>query len=376
MTSAERVVGEIGEKINELQAGLSRQPWRTASKTVFTNALDKSIGNIQNINKLFEDLVENIEKDPKEGSPDLRPFLKEVEKLLAMLEKNLKFEKQKKSNAKTVNVLEKEEIPELYADLEQRILGMLLKARYSLERASIFLRREGFTPLTGNGTAKQVMQILERKEDELQELRGKYEDIRKKSYLGYFEEDSIADLEHELGDIGRKMALSADEVGKTITFHKSQVEYVENSYAELKQKIDSLEELFFVYSEKSGELIKNLKKERDYAKSVVLDVEHETLQLRSSYTNELLGLQENKLAAKAEAEKKFAAELKKLHRQVSEQSDLVRHFRKIAEDKLKKEHGLEEQVKKLSLLLKTKEKHDTVKKQLLKKTRKTLKKKK
>ncbi len=375
MASAEKVVGEIGEKINELQAGISRQPWRNASKTVFTNALDKSIDNMQDINKLFADLAESIEKDPKEGSPDLRPFLKEVEKLLAMLEKNLKFEKQKKSNAKTVNVLEEEEIPELYADLEQRILGMLLKARYSLERASIFLRREGFTPLTGNGTAKQVMQILERKEDELQDLRGKYEDIRKKSYLGYFEEDSIADLEHELNDLGRKMAVSADEVGKTIAFHKSQVEYVENSYAELKQKIDSLEELFFVYSEKSGELIKNLKKERDYAKSIVLDVEHETLQLRSSYTNELLGLQQSRLSAKAEAEKKFEVELKKLRRQVSEQNDLVSHFRKIAEDKLKKEHNLEEQVKKLSLLLKTKEKHDTVKKQLLKK-RKTSKKKK
>ena len=376
MASAEIIVGEIGEKINELQAGISRQPWRNASKTVFTNALDKSIDNMQDINKLFADLAEGIEKDPKEGSPDLKPFLKELEKLLAMLEKNLKFEKQKKSNAKTVNVLEEEEIPELYADLEQRILGMLLKARYSLERASIFLRREGFTPLTEKGTAKQVMQILERREDELHDLREKYEDIRKKSYLGYFEEDSVADLEHELGDIGRKMAVSADEVGKTITFHKSQVEYVENSYAELKQKIDSLEELFFVYSEKSGELIKNLKKERDYAKSVVLDVEHETLQLRNSYTNELLGLQQTKLSAKAEAEKKFETDLKKLRRQVSEQNDLVNHFKKIAEDKLKKEHHLEEEVKKLSLLLKTKEKHEAVKKQLLKKKQRKAKKKK
>ncbi len=370
MVSAERIVGEIGEKINELQAGLSRQPWRTASKTVFTNALDKSIENMHGINMLFEDLVENIEKDPKEGSPDLKPFLKELEKLLAMLEKNLKFEKQKKSNAKTVNELEEEEIPELYADLEQRILGMLLKARYSLERASIFLRREGYTPLTGKGTAKQVMQVLERKEDELQELRGKYEDIRKKSYLGYFEEDSVADLEHELGDIGRKMALNADEVGKTIAFHKSQVEYVESSYAELKQKIDSLEELFFVYTEKSGELIKNLKKERDYAKNVVLDVEHETLQLRNSYTNELLGLQKSRLAAKEEAGKKFETELKKLRRQVVEQTDLLSHFKKIAEDKLKKEHNLEEKVKKLSLLLKTKEKHESVKKSFKKKKKK------
>ncbi len=376
MTGSEKLAGEIGEKINTLQANLSRRPWRNSGRTVFANSLDESIENLQDINKLFEGVAENIEKNPKEGSPNLRPFLKELEKLLAMLEKNLRFEKQKKSNAKTVNELEQEETPELYADLEQRILGILLKARYSLERTSIFLRRQGFTPLTGTGTAKQVMQVLERKEDELQNLREKYEDIRKKSYLGYFEEDSVADLEQELGDLGRKMTLGADEVGKTVAFHKNQMEYVENSYAELKQKIDSLEEFFFAYSEKSGELIKNLKKERDYAKSIVLDVEHETLQLRNSYTNELLGMQESRLSAKAEAEKKFEAELKKLHKEVSEKSDLLIHFKKIAEDKLKKEHDLEEKVKKLSMLLKTKEKHETVKRQLLKKKQRKGKKKK
>ena len=38
MTGSEKLVGEIVEKINELQAGLSRQPWRNASRIVFTNA--------------------------------------------------------------------------------------------------------------------------------------------------------------------------------------------------------------------------------------------------------------------------------------------------------------------------------------------------
>jgi len=364
MVQAEKLVTEIGEKINGLQQGISRQPWRNASRTVFANALDKSASELEELHKLFSHAVEEMEKDPKEGKPELRPFLKETERLLAVLEKNLRFEKQKKSKAKTVNVLEKEETPDLYADLEQQVLGILLKARYALERMTIFLRKQGLTPLTEKTGAKQVMQILERKEDELQQLREKYEDVRKKSYLGFLEEETVADLEHEMGELGKRMALSADELAKSISFHRSQIEYIENSYAELKQKLDNLEETFFAYNEKSGELIKDLKKERDYAKKVVLDVEHETLQLRNTYTRELLNLQESRLAAKQEAGKKFLQELKRLQRQLAEQTDLTRHFKKVAEDKLKKEHELEEKVKKITMLLKTKEKHEHVKRQL------------
>jgi len=358
-------VVEIGGRIDELQQSISRQPWRNASRPVFVNSLEKSLDDLQQLYKVFYETFEEIKGNPKEGRPDLLPFLREMEKTIDVLEKNYKFEKQKKARAITVNVLEKEETPALYADLEQKILGMLLKARYSLERMSIFLRKEGLSPLTEKSTAKQVMQILERKEDELQSLREKYEDARKKTYLGYLEEETVADMEHDLTELGRRMALSADDLGKSLGYYKSQIEYIESNFAELKQKLDSLQEAFSAYGEKTSELIRDLKKERDYAKKIVLDVEHETLKLRNTYSKELLGLQESKLAAKQEAEKHFEAELRKLQKQLAEQGDLLGHFRKIAEDKLKKEHELEEKVSHLTLLLKTKEKHEAVKRQLL-----------
>ncbi len=376
MARDEKLVFEIGEKIDELQKSISQHPWRNASRIVFANALEKSVSGLEELQKLFAEAVSEINRDPKEGKPDLKPFLKELEKLLEVLEKNQRFERQKKAKAGVVNELEKQETPELYADLEQRILGLLLKARYSLERMTIFLRKQGLKPLTQKSSARQVMHVLERKEDELQDLREKYEGIRKKSYLGYLEEESIADLEQELGKLSRSMTLGADELEKSVSFHRSQIEYIENSYAELKQKVSTLEENFLNYSEKSEELIKNLKKERDYAKKIVLDVEHETLQLRNTYTRELLSLEETKLAAKKEAEKKFEAENKRLRREVLEQADLLKHFRKIAEDRLKKEHELEERIKKLTLIAKTQEKHENVKKALKGKTGKKKKRKK
>ncbi|MBN2067541.1 MAG: hypothetical protein JW744_03675 [Candidatus Diapherotrites archaeon] len=361
MAGRETVIVEIGERIKEAQQNISDRPWKAASRPAFLAALEKSVSDLAELHSLFSRIVGEMDKNPEPGKPEVKPFLEELEKLLKLLKRNLEMEKGKRSTAKTANELDKEETPELYADLQHKILASLLKARYALEKTTIFLRRQGFEPITDKSTAKQVMEVLSRKEEELQELREKYENIRKRSYLGYFEEGTVADLEQELGDLAKRMALSANELGKSISFHRSQIEYIENSYAELKQKLDSLEELFSQYSEKSEELIKSLKKERDYAKKIVLDVEHETLQLRNTYTREMLNLQETKLAVKREAERKFSEEIKKLARQLSEQQDLARHFRKVAEDKLKKEHELEEKVKQLTLLCKTKEKHEAVK---------------
>ena len=360
---AESGVAEIGKAIDELQGGISSQPWRAMSRPAFTAALEKSREELQQLQQLFEAAFESIGKEPKTGKPDLAPFMQELGALLGLLDKNIAFEREKKSKAKTANVLEKEESPELYAELEQRVLAFLLKARYTLERVFIFFRKEGLTPVTDRSTAQQIMEVLRRKEDELQELRGKYEDIRKKSYLGYFEEGTVADMEQQMGELGRTMALLSDEAGKSINFYRNQIDYIEGSYAELKQKVESVQETFLQYSKKSEDLIKALKKERDYAKKVVLDVEHETLQLRSTYTQEMLNLQENKLSAKMEAERKLGGQIKKLQQRLAEQEDLAKHFRQVAEDKLSKEQQLEEKIKRLTLLLKVKEKHDAVKRQ-------------
>ncbi len=359
---AEHAVMQIAGKINELHSNLSRQNWGSASRSSFLASLQKSVDALDDLYFLFSEAIAEIEKEHAVGKPDLQPFLGEMQKLLESLHRNLQMEKEKKSVAKTVNVLEKEETPELYSDLQQKILAMLLKSRYSLERISVFLRRQGIEIVTDKSTAKQVIEVLQRKEDELQDLRGKYEAIRKKSYMGYFEEDTVADMEHELIELGKKLFLNADDVGKTMNLHRSRLEQAESSYAELLQKLDGMQQAFSLHTQKSGDLVRALKKERDYAKKIVLDIENETLQLRNTYSREMLNLQESKLAAKKEAEQHFSGEIKKLQKQLSEEHDLLQHFKKVAEDKLNKEQALEEKIKQLTMLLKTKEKHEAVKK--------------
>ncbi len=367
---------KIVEGINQLHSDISTQDWGNAKRLSFVGFLDSTISNLKKLESHFEKAATELESGTEMGAPSLNDLRREFDAIMPVLENNLKLEKTKKSTAKESNVFEQEENGELYSDLAEKIQTLLLRARYNAERINVFGAKQGSSPLEGKSTAKQMLDLLQVKEKEIEEVKEKYENIRKKSYLGYVQEGTSVDLEHDLGSLSMKMGESAAELRKEISLHKSQIEYIENSYAQLRQRLDSLEEIFSSYVEKSMELISMLKKERDYAKKVVLDVEHETLQLRNRYTNEMLSLQENKLRARKEGESKFRKELDELKKRLKEKEELAAHFRKMSEDKHEKEKELEEKVKKLTLLLKTKEKHDAVKKHFKKKTAAKIKRKK
>jgi len=360
-------IAKIVEAINALHSGVSAEEWGNANKTVFVASLVRAIGKIEGLEERFKRVKKELAKGAKVGAPDFSELLAEFETTLKVLENNLSLEKSKKSTVKESNVFEKEENSELYEDLSQRVQTLLLRARYMAERLNVFVLRQSSVPLEGKSTAKQMLDLLQAKENEIGELRGKYENIRKQSYLGYVQEQTSVDLEQDLSNLGMRMSAMANELRREISLHRKQVEYIENSYAELKERLDTVQEIFNDYIEKSLELITMLKKERDYAKKIVLDVEHETLQLRNSYTSEVLSLQENKLSAKKEVEEKFSKELDSLKKELKETKELLGSFKKIAEDKAAKERELEEKIKKLTLLLKVKERHETVKRHFKKK---------
>ena len=360
-------IAKIVEAINGLHSSVSTEEWGNASRTVFVASLARTVGKIEALEERFKRVKKELGKGAKVGAPDFSELLAEFAATLKILENNLSLEKSKKSVVKESNIFEKEENSDLYEDLSQRVQTLLLRARYMAERLNVFVLRQSSTPLEGKSTAKQMLDLLQAKENEIGELRGKYENIRKQSYLGYVQEQTSVDLEQDLSNLGMRMSAMANELRGEISLHKKQVEYIENSYAELKERLDTMQEIFNDYVEKSLELITMLKKERDYAKKVVLDVEHETLQLRNSYTSEVLSLQENKLSAKKEVEEKFKKEFDSLKNELKETKELLGSFKKIAEDKISKEHKLDEKIKKLTLLLKAKEKHEKVKKRFKKK---------
>ena len=357
-------VTKIIDSINGLHSDISAQTWGTLNQSAFVSSLDKTIDALKGLEERFARTKTALDKESAVGKPDLSEILNEFKQLLPMLRNNLQMEKTKKSRAKESNIFETEENAEHYEDLAQKIQTILLKARYMAERLNVFALRQSSTPLEGKGTARQMLDLLQTKEKEIEELRGKYEDIRKRSYLGYVQEQTSVDIEQDLSELSMRMAANANELSKEISLHKNQLEFIENSYASLKQRLDSMQETFDNYVEKNIELISMLKKERDYAKKVVLDVEHETLQLRNTYTSEMLSLQENKLKAKKEAEDRFKKSIDVLKKEIKEKDSLLSTFRNIAGDKANKESKFEERIKQLTLLLKTKEKHSRIKARL------------
>ena len=98
------------------------------------------------------------------------------------------------------------------------------------------------------------------------------------------------------------------------------------------------------HSEKTSELIAMLKKERDYAKKIVLDIEHETLQLRSTYSKELLNLEEEKARAKNDAYDKFREKSVRQDAELNEKKELIGHMREAVEAKEEKIRLLEGKV--------------------------------
>jgi hypothetical protein len=180
--------------------------------------------------------------------------------------------------------------------------------------------------------------------------------------MGLIEESTSVDLETDLAGLEKTIAANNAAFEQHISNAARQVEQMQSSFLAAKEKFSEVKEILDRHSSKNTELLKILKKERDYAKKILLDVENETMQLRNSYTKELLNLQEAKLAAKKEAEEKLGKKIVLLQKELAEKNDLLKRFKGIAEEKMEKEKKSEEQIKQLRLLLKAKEKHDAVKK--------------
>lgn len=344
----EEVAEQALSRINELHSLVISQEWQGFRRGELVSALEKSVSMLSELRHSFEIMQKTIELQEGEAKPDFAELLQDFAASIALLDKNRRFEQQKNSRAREINVLEKEETPEVYALLEQKLLAILLKARYAMERANIFLRKQQPSSFRmGKSTAKNLLDLLDQKETELQDLKGKYEDVRKRSYLGHIEEQTVSDLEMEVNESARTISTDIEKLSHNIHSHQKQLDYLETNYAELGLRLNSMEEKFSSFIDKSMQLASMLKKERDYAKRVVLEIEHETVQLRNTYTREMLALQGEKAKAGAEAGKKYSQEIARLEKALEKSEKDTEHFREIASEKMNAARELEKKMHEL-----------------------------
>ncbi len=362
MSNINTVFNKLVNSIDDIDKDLLKTRWKNMTRHVFVMTLENSISSLKESRVLITELNSQLNSLDTDA-PSLAKISHDFEKTIVVLEKNLKLE-QRKTHAgdSIVNITSISEVPELYASLEHKILELLLKTRYVLEDADLFLRKEQITPINEKAGTKTLIEILRKREEELRELKENLEKLKKKSFFGYIHDESPADIEKETHELSKKLEKSLEQMKHNYSSYGDKLENMAHNFSLLKEKIRSVEEIFDQFSEKSEELIRILKKERDYAKKIVLEADGETGRLRRSYTKELLDMQKERVKARRDAELKYKTQIAEIKKDISEKNKMLKEFTDMLSRREHKIDVLEERNKELRLLLKVGETHTKAKK--------------
>ncbi len=362
--SLSKSLSDLESKINEVRLEVIKRHWSELSRPGFIYLLSNLVPLLEDVFALFQSTLLELEKS-NENIPELKVHLDELSKTIVLLKRNKEMEEKRQEKVKEKPLEFANDLPshDLYSDLEQKTLAILLKSVYIIDRLRIVLRKRESTQKLG-GVQRNVLSILEEREKELEELRQKYEEIRKNAFFGVVHKDNSVDIENSLNELLRKSEAEVALARKSFESAKTGFESLERGMAELEARLTQTEELQNQTVSKAFELIAILKKERDYAKRLLMDVEHETLQLRSVYSKELLGLQEEKLNYRNSIEQKFVDEIKSLKRELKERNDLIKQLQEAAISRENKIIELEKEMDTLKAKHKTFSRHLKIKENL------------
>jgi len=350
---ASELLAELTERVSYLTVKLRDSNWAELSRLGFVREAGSSLDKMTGIRKDLEELehVLNVE------NLGIKPLLSEFKKIEKLIEKNVHFEHEKKSDFTGIHPRMKEEHPELFASLQQGVLSILLKTRFLVERSTILVQRNAPAPeaVAESTERKEIIQLLEQKEAELQQLREQYDNVRKHTVLGFAHEENAAEIEQDLQKMTRKFESEKVELKNRASEFRSIISGLQSEFLQLSDKLEENERVYSEYVDKSEELIMLLKKERDYSKKIVLDIENDVMQLRAKYSNELLKMEESKAKARGEATGDARRAIDRLQTELEDKEELLKHFKELAKRKEKESLELNEKLAYINVAMKAKE---------------------
>ncbi len=337
------VLWETAEKtLDSLQEKAESFNWHETNSEIIVKELKNALKELEELQIFLEELKENYEKKSLSDFPNPKEILGTVLDTIKVFEKNIELEKNKTS---VTNEEFDENEGELFASLQQKLLNTVLDARFYFERVNIFEKKQNMNPIEKQTVAKNVMDLLDSKEQELQDLRKKYQDIRKKTFWGFQREENAAELEQEMHETDLKLEKQKTQLNSFVHNYEKSLDVLQKSFIQLKMKISILEQNYSNYYKKASELITLLKNERDVARKTLLEAENETIKMRNHYSKELLSLEEKKIKAKQEAEEKLETKIQVLKKRLNENEKNLKHFRDLAVEKSEEAKKLEKKLK-------------------------------
>jgi len=330
--------------IENLHALVSKTRWNDLNREGFVFELERGTKRLKEIYSDLMEMNKDITMMLEKNTPNISDTLIEIKRELIILESNIKMEKSKKLREALVNESETIEVPELYSSLQQKILKLTLKSRYSAEKIKGFLVAKKIPFVQKGSTARNLLELLQKKEDEINELKTKHSDLKR---TGFFkaEEKSLAEIEHELYESDKQLSLALEDTKKSLKTHLAQIEYVEGSFATLKKKVELIEKNQNGFTKNATTIIKELKKDRDYARTSALEIEQDNMKSRGMLTNKMLEIEKEKSELKDKARIKYNKDMSEIKKELVEKSQIVANMIKLIEEQEKEIALLKKKVK-------------------------------
>ncbi len=313
MISAIEQLQKLGEQRQRLSKSVRDISWNTLSPQGMHASLEESLEGLREIKNSIAHLSTLLEM--QNVSLDSASREESIELLLNVLQRNARFEREKKVSSNEEFFVHSEKGSELYSSLQEKVLNELDSVHHFLQRAEFKIREKGFSPKTENASKTQALAAIQRQ---------------------LVKETFPVNSEKEWRSLSSQLERELDEVTNSSASLNAERQRVEDNSERLK-------ELFQEHSRKTTELLETLKKEKEDAVRQLLDGEKETQALRDQYVKGITETETRISTARDEIRQKYAAQLHKLEVENVQKDEYLQHFKTIAEEKEAENRKLREE---------------------------------
>ncbi|MFH0970892.1 MAG: hypothetical protein V1776_05580 [Candidatus Diapherotrites archaeon] len=330
MTEAMLLLDQLQDELHKIK-NTPFIPWNQANRTQLVEKLHQWHAHTKQAGELLTLLQLEQLKYAQLKEVDVREAETFIKKTGEMLERNIQFEKDK--TKRKIDLTEKITTPALGAEIEARMHRQWMALQRVHEQFNIALRKSMNDEHPVKGMEGELFSLIRTKEDEIQKIKQERDVLKREKYFGPNEKYSLTDMENELHELLQQFAIEKHAVFDHLELGKKKIDEYANHHMHLENKTKKLEHLVSELQKKHLNILTMLKKERDYARKLAMDLETETASVRALYSKELLTLEDKKHAIKKEIEEKHAQKIFQLEKKVKEQESLLKELDALAREK-------------------------------------------
>jgi hypothetical protein len=324
---------KLRKKISVVQNKISKHNWSALERNLFLDEFENGVNELKGILAELLNLERELKLLLEKGTPDLSPLINEIKKELMVLDSNLSMERSKPLEVLKLNELDRREMPDLYHAMQSKLLDALAKALASTQKAITFIETKQMPFIKKNSSAKDIIALLQKKEEEIGELKKKQAELRRENY--FTKDISSVELEHEAIEADKKISQLILETNNSTKTHYAQIEYLNGSYSALKNKFDRLESAYTDFEKKTITLIKQLKEERDHARVTAMQIENETSYIRGEHATKIIEAEKRIAEAEERAVAKKENEMKIIKKDIDDSKKTITNLLKVIEQQEK-----------------------------------------